>query len=118
LTESDIISIHAPLNDNTFNLIDLPKLKTMKQDAILINAGRGNIVNEADLAYALDHNLIAGAALDVLDREPIDPNNPLLNLKNNDKLLITPHIAWASVEARETLIDMVCENIRVFKASN
>jgi glycerate dehydrogenase len=111
LKESDIVSIHAPLNDKTFNLIDINRIKLMKKDAILINVGRGNIVNEADLAFALDHDMIAGAGLDVLSNEPVKSDNPLLKIKNKEKLLITPHIAWASVEARELLIDRICDNI-------
>jgi glycerate dehydrogenase len=118
LSEADIVSIHAPLNDFTFNLIDLNKIKCMKRHAILINAGRGNIVNEADLAYALDHNLIAGAGLDVLAHEPINSDNPLLKVKNSEKIIITPHIAWASLEARELLIEKVCENINSFLLKN
>jgi len=116
LKESDIVSLHAPLNNITYNLINIKRLKLMKSDAILINTGRGDIVNEEDLAYALEQGIIAGAGLDVLSDEPIKPDNPLLKIKNQEKLLITPHIAWASIEARELLIDKVCENINsVFK---
>jgi len=113
LKDSDIVSIHAPLNDATFNLINLNRLKLMKTEAILINVGRGNIVNEKDLAYALDHNIIAGAGLDVLSNEPIKRDNPLLKIKNKEKLIITPHIAWASIEARELLMERVYENIKL-----
>lgn len=114
LENSDIVSIHAPLNDNTFNLIDLSRIRLMKKNAYLINVGRGNIVNEKDLAYALDHDMIGGAGVDVYAQEPIRKNNPLLKLKNNEKLVMTPHIAWASLEARELLISRVCENIKTF----
>lgn len=114
LETSDIISIHAPLNENTRNLMDLEKIRLMKKDSVLINAGRGNIVNEKDLAYALDHDLIAGAGLDVFSSEPIDRDNPLLKIKNQDKLILTPHIAWASREARELLIQKICGNIESF----
>jgi glycerate dehydrogenase len=86
----------------------------MKSTAYLVNAGRGGIVNEADLAEALDNNRIAGAALDVLTKEPIDPENPLTRVRNKDRLLIMPHNAWASLEARTLLIDKVCENIEEF----
>lgn len=112
LKDSDIVSIHAPLNDATFNLINMKRLKLMKSDAILINVGRGNIVNEKDLAYALDHSIIAAAGLDVLSNEPIKSDNPLLKIKNKERLLVTPHIAWASIEARELLMDRVYENIK------
>lgn len=111
---SDIVSIHAPLNDKTGNLITYRKLKLMKSNAILLNLGRGGIVNETDLARALDENLIGGAGLDVLEKEPINADNPLLKIKNKDKLFITPHIAWTSVEARKKLINEIAENIKSF----
>jgi glycerate dehydrogenase len=113
LNTADVISIHAPLNKNTRNLITYWELKLMKKTAILLNLGRGGIVNETDLARALNENLIAGAGLDVLEREPIEGNNPLLNIKN-EKILITPHIAWASVESRKRLIDEIILNIEAF----
>jgi len=114
LKQSDIVSIHAPLNDKTKNLIDYKRLQTMKKSAILLNLGRGGIINEFDLAKALDDDLIRGAALDVLETEPVNPDNPLLNLKNPDKLIITPHIAWASVQARKRLINELELNIKAF----
>ncbi|MBC2582470.1 D-2-hydroxyacid dehydrogenase [Clostridium sp. DJ247] len=114
LKESDIVSIHCPLNERTENLITLRQLKTMKNSAILINVGRGKIVNEYDLAKAIDENLIQGAALDVLSVEPITGDNPLLSIKNKDKLIITPHIAWASFEARTKLIEEISLNIEAF----
>jgi glycerate dehydrogenase len=112
LKSSDLISIHAPLNENTENLIGLKELTMMKRTAILINAGRGGIVSEKDLAAALDEDLIYGAGLDVLEKEPIDKGNPLLSIKNREKLLITPHIAWASLESRTLLMDKVYDNIK------
>ena len=111
LSKSDIISIHAPLNEKTNNLIDLGRLKTMKSTAVLINAGRGNIVNERDLAYAIDHEIIAGAALDVFGQEPIQADNPLLKVQNKENLIMVPHIAWASKESREMLIKGIYQNI-------
>ncbi len=114
LKTSDIVSIHAPLNEKTKNLITIKELGMMKKNAILLNLGRGGIVNEKDLAIALDSDLIGGAGLDVLEKEPIDPENPLLKVKNREKLLITPHIAWTSVEARKRLINEIAENIRAF----
>jgi glycerate dehydrogenase len=115
LKTSDIISIHAPLNKNTYNLIDYEQISMMQKHAILINTGRGKIVNEAGLAKALNENLIAGAGLDVLENEPINADNPLLKIDNKDKLIITPHIAWASQEARTTLIEKVYNNIIDFR---
>lgn len=114
LTSADIISIHAPLNAQTENLIDYQRIKLMKSHAVLLNLGRGGIINEAALAKALDEELIQGAALDVLVNEPIDSGNPLLKIKNSDRLLITPHIAWASKEARVRLIDETYLNIDSF----
>lgn len=114
LSMSDIVSIHAPLNQNTKNLITYDKLKLMKSSAILLNLGRGGIVDESDLAKALDEGLIAAAGLDVLLKEPIDPNNPLLKIKNKERLLITPHIAWTSIEARNKLVKEIYLNIESF----
>ena len=111
---SDIVSIHAPLNERTKNLITYEKIKLMKPSAILLNLGRGGIVNEKDLAKALDERLISGAGLDVLEKEPINPDNPLLKIKNKDRLFITPHIAWTSIEARKRLIKEIYENIKAF----
>lgn len=116
LETSDFVSIHAPLNNNTEGLIGYGELKTMKGSAYLINTGRGGIVNEADLAKALDENLIAGAALDVFEQEPINADNPLLQIQNKHRLLMTPHIAWASIEARTELIEGVKRNIEEFLA--
>jgi lactate dehydrogenase-like 2-hydroxyacid dehydrogenase len=118
ISQSDILSIHAPLNENTQDLINRSKLNRMKKHAILINAGRGGIVNETDLAEAIDYNIIAGAGIDVLSREPIDPDNPLLKIRNKDRLIILPHVAWASVEARTLLIDKIFDNISKYLASN
>ena len=114
LKRSDVISIHAPLNEATLGLMNYDRLKQMKKEAILINVGRGPIVVEDDLAKAIDEDLIGGAALDVFKVEPMRENNPLLKVKNPEKLALTPHVAWASVEARTRLFNEVVENIRVF----
>ena len=114
LSKSDIISIHAPLNENTLGLLDYEALCKMKNSAILVNMGRGPIVVEKDLARAIDENKIRGAALDVFEVEPININSPLLTMKNKDKIILSPHIAWASVEARERLFNEVVENIIAF----
>lgn len=114
LRESDIVSIHAPLNESTRNLIDFEKICMMKKHAVLLNLGRGGIVNEEDLARALDEEIIAGAALDVLEKEPVGSDNPLLKIKHKDRLFITPHIAWASLEARKRLVNEVALNIEAY----
>lgn len=115
LKESDIISIHAPLNDKTEALMGYKEFKMMKRNAILLNLGRGKIVVEEDLAKALNEGLIAAAGLDVLESEPIEPHNPLFLVEDQSKLLITPHIAWASVEARKVLIDEIIKNIQAYE---
>ena len=111
LKESDIISIHAPLNEYTNNLFNYENLSKMKKSAVLLNLGRGPIVNDADLAKALEEGRISAAGLDVISVEPIAKDNPLLKIKDSDKLIITPHIAWATHEARERLMDEIYENI-------
>ena len=110
LKDSDVVSIHAPLNEATENLMNIETFANMKRNAILINVGRGSIVNERDLCCALREGLIAGAALDVLSSEPIRSDSPLLKMAD-DRLYITPHIAWASKEARTRLIGLVQKNI-------
>lgn len=114
LQEADIVSIHAPLNQNTQNLINYERLQLMNPHAILLNLGRGSIVNETDLARALNENLLKGAALDVLEREPLSADNPLMHIVHPEKLFITPHIAWASQEARRTLVEEIALNIAGF----
>lgn len=114
LSESDIISIHSPLNTNTQGLFNYDNLKKMKKSAVLINMGRGPIVVEKDLAKAIDENIIAGVALDVFSVEPMPEDSPLLKIKNKEKIVMTPHIAWASVEARERLFNDLIENIKAF----
>lgn len=114
LNNSDIISIHAPLSKNTLGLINYEALCKMKTSAILVNMGRGPIVIEEDLARAIDEGKINGAALDVFEVEPIKINSALLTMKNKDRIILSPHIAWASVEARERLFNEVIENIRAF----
>ena len=111
LKTCDIITIHAPLNDQTNNLLDYEQLLTCKDRATILNLGRGGIINEDAVAKIIDEkNLSFG--LDVLTKEPMRENHPLLSVKNVDNLYITPHIAWASVEAREKLISMVIDNIK------
>lgn len=112
LSTSDIISIHAPLTKETTHLINGDALKKMKETAILINVGRGPIIVEKDLAEALESGKIAAAGLDVLDVEPMSPENPLVKIKDSTKLLITPHIAWAAVEARQRLMKIIEEQVK------
>lgn len=114
LSESDIISIHSPLNKNTEGLFNYDNLRKMKKTSVLINMGRGPIVVEEDLAKAIDENIISGAALDVFSVEPMPENSPLLKIKNKEKIVMTPHIAWASIEARERLFNDLIENIKAF----
>ncbi|MBO4509837.1 MAG: D-2-hydroxyacid dehydrogenase [Lachnospiraceae bacterium] len=112
LATSDIISIHAPLNSDTENLINKKALDRMKTSAILLNLGRGPIVNEEDLCEALDSEKIAGAGLDVLSFEPMRKDSPFLKLKYPERVFITPHIAWASVEARRRLMAIIEDQIK------
>lgn len=111
---SDVISIHAPLNQYTEGLINQSSLKKMKPNCILLNLGRGPIVAEADLADALHCGTIAAAGLDVLCEEPIRADNPLFHIKDSRKLIITPHTAWASVEARTKLMEITLSNVKNF----
>lgn len=114
LTASDIISVHAPLNEYTENLIDAAAFRKMKTSCIFLNLGRGPIVAEEALAEALNRKEIAAAGLDVLCTEPMSPDNPLLHIKDSRRLFITPHIAWASVEARTRLMEIVLGQIKEF----
>lgn len=110
LKTSDVISIHCPLTAKTINLISAAELNLMKSNAVIINTARGGIINEADLIEALQQNKILGAAVDVLTVEPPTADHLMLNTPL-DNLIITPHIAWASVEARQRLLQQVCDNI-------
>ncbi|MDO9266911.1 MAG: D-2-hydroxyacid dehydrogenase [Sulfurimonas sp.] len=113
LKTSHIISIHAPLNEKTLNLLDYEQLLTCRSGTVVLNLGRGGILNEDAIARIVDEkNIYFG--LDVLKKEPMEQNHPLLNVKNRDNLYITPHIAWSSAEARDRLIAGVIENIRLF----
>ncbi len=113
LCTSDIISIHAPLNEKTKGLIKAPELARLKERSILLNLGRGGIIDESDLARALDSKEFY-AGLDVTEQEPIPQDSPLLHITHKDRLLITPHIAWTSIEARERLVAGIIKNIEEF----
>lgn len=114
LEQSDIVSVHAPLTPETENLMDKAAFSKMKKSAIFLNLGRGPIVSEEALAEALEAGEIRAAGLDVLNVEPMSSANPLKRIKDSDKLLITPHIAWASLEARTRLMDIILGQIREF----
>ncbi len=111
LITSDIVSIHSPLNTSTKNLITFSRLKLMKPSALLINSGRGGIVKEQDLIEAINKEVIGGAGLDVYEYEPLSSENPILKVKYPERIILTPHIAWTSVEARTLLIEKIAENI-------
>ena len=111
LSRCDVVSVHCPLNARTDALIGYAQLRQMKPSAVLVNMGRGGIVVEADLVRALDEGLIAGAAVDVYTQEPLPAGHPYLSLRNPDRLLLTPHIGWASREARECLVRKIADNI-------
>ena len=118
LRNSDIVSVHAPLDENTRGLMNRKTFALMKHEAIFLNLGRGPIVVEQDLADALNGGTIAAAGLDVLCVEPMQRDNPLRTIKDSGKLLITPHIAWASVEARTRLMKTIEKQIREFFQMN
>ena len=111
---ADVVSVHAPLNDRTRNLIGARELALMKPSAILINVARGGIVDEAALAAALDAGRLAGAGLDVFTHVPLVAGNPLLSVREPDRLLLSPHNAWSPVEAIEILVECIARNIRDF----
>ncbi len=113
MSECDIISIHAPLNEKTQDLLGKQELSRLKKNALLLNLGRGGIVNEEALALLLDSREIY-AGLDVLTQEPIALDNPLMKILHHERLLITPHIAWASMEARQKLLAGIVKNIEDF----
>ena len=114
LSECDVISVHCPLNERTKHLFDGRAFACMKKSAVLINVARGPVVDNAALAEALESGEIAAAGLDVVEGEPISLKNPLMRIKDSDKLLITPHMAWGSVEARTLLVRETCLNIEAF----
>lgn len=113
--ESDVVSLHCPLNDSTHHLVGKKLLSRMKPTAFLINTSRGGVVDSAALAEALNSGKLAGAGLDVLEQEPPQSDDPLLTARN---CVITPHIAWASKEARERLVAAVAENLKAFQRGN
>lgn len=116
LKNSDIVSIHAPLNEKTLNLINKTNLNLLKEHAVLLNLGRGGIINEADLAYEFERrNILVG--LDVLSEEPLNPNSKINSMLDSERFFLTPHIAWSSTEARELLVQKIGLNIATFLES-
>lgn len=114
LAESDFLSLHCPLSDLSRNFIDADALKKMKKTAVLINVARGAVVNNTDLYHALVNGEIMAAGLDVLEQEPLLESNPLSRLKDSSQIIITPHLAWGSVEARTRCVSEVYKNIQSF----
>lgn len=114
LEQSDIVSVHAPLTDDTLGLMNREAFARMKPGAVFLNLGRGPIVDEAALTEALNTEMIAAAGLDVLSQEPMSEDNPLRSIKDSERLIITPHIAWASIEARTRLMEIILEQIKEF----
>lgn len=114
LAKSDFLSLHCPLSDLTRDLIDKEALRRMKKTAILLNVARGPVVNNSDLYWALQNGEIAAAGLDVLEKEPITSDNLLGRIQDSNKLLITPHMAWATIEARTRIVTEVYQNIQAF----
>ncbi len=114
LADSDVVSVHAPLNEATRGLMNRETFSKMKKESIFLNLGRGPIVVEEDLKEALEQGSIAGAGLDVLSQEPMSPENPLLEIQDSSRLLITPHIAWASIEARTRLMKTIEDQVEEF----
>jgi glycerate dehydrogenase len=114
LPQSDFVSLHCPLNNDTANIIDAETLSLMKPSAILINTARGGLVDSAALLDALRSGAIAGAGIDVLDQEPPGADDPLINA-NLSNLIVTPHMAWSGIEARQRALDEMLENLRAFE---
>ena len=114
LAESDFLSLHCPLSDLSRDFIDAEALKKMKKSAVLINVARGPVVNNKDLYEALKAGEIMAAGLDVIEKEPLELSNPLSELKDSNQIIITPHLAWASVEARTRCVEETAKNILAF----
>lgn len=114
LSQSDILSLHCPLSPLSLNFIDADAFRRMKKTAVLVNVARGPVVNNTDLYHALEAGAIAAAGLDVMEKEPLELSNPLSKIQDSNRLIITPHLAWASVEARTRCVLGVYENIKAF----
>lgn len=113
---SDVISLHSPLTPDTRHMLAMPEFEAMKRRPLIVNTARGGLVDEAALVRALDAGLIAGAGFDVVDGEPPAPDNPLMRAAARHNVILTPHVAWASDEAQQTLADQLIDNIEAFVA--
>lgn len=116
LAESDVITLHCPLTPATRNMLAMPEFRKMKRKPLLINTARGGLVNEADLVTALDEGLVSGIGFDCLTSEPPTDDNPLMKIADRPNVIVTPHVAWASDEAMQTLWDQAIGNIECFVA--
>lgn len=114
LAQSDVLSLHCPLSDLSRGFIDREALSRMKPSAVLVNVARGPVVDNAALYEALEAGVIAGAGLDVLEQEPLSADNPLSRIKDSSRLIITPHLAWAGVEARTRCVEEAFRNVEAF----
>ncbi|MGE4372655.1 MAG: D-2-hydroxyacid dehydrogenase [Xanthobacter sp.] len=117
LETADIITLHAPLNDATRDMLAMAEFRQMRRAPLIINTARGGLVNEADVVQALDEGLISGIGFDVLSTEPPTPDNPLLKVLDRPNVIVTPHVAWASLDAQQTLWNQVAESLDAFLAS-
>ena len=113
---SDVITVHSPLTPETRGMLAMPEFEAMKRRPLIVNTARGGLVDEAALVRALDAGLIAGAGFDVVDGEPPHPDNPLMRAASRHNVILTPHVAWASDEAQQTLADQLVDNIENFVA--
>ncbi len=118
LQKSDFVSIHTPLTEKTKNLINYEALQLMQKHSVLIQVSRGGVVVEADLVRALNENIIAGAGIDVFEVEPMQKDSVYFQILNQEKVVFSPHIAWASAEARETLVEKIAKNIETFQRNS
>lgn len=114
LETSDVITLHSPLTPQTRGMLAMPEFEAMKRSPLIVNTARGGLVNEADLVRALEAGLVSGVGFDVLDGEPPSPGNPLMQLASRPNVIITPHVAWASREAQQTLADQLMDNVEHF----
>ncbi|HET7834265.1 MAG TPA: NAD(P)-dependent oxidoreductase [Variovorax sp.] len=116
LETSDVITLHSPLTPETRGMLAWPEFEAMKRRPLIVNTARGGLVDEADLVRALDAGLVSGAGFDVVDGEPPAPGNPLMGIASRPNVIVTPHVAWASDEAQQSLADQLMDNIENFIA--
>jgi len=116
MSTADVVTVHCPLTPETEGLLDAKAFGLMKPTAIVVNTARGAVINEADMTAAIEGDKIAGAAIDVLAKEPPDDDHPYMKLLERPNFILTPHVAWASTEAMQTLSDQLIDNIENFVA--